>query len=1800
MAHSKIENETQLTDFIMSICQHSLKQQGLMQRQYAFHLELAFKRQMVLKKTDITRLVELISPKPPVIEIEHEEEKDDDKPPVLQIPQPIKNQIQAIAMSVVLDVKKADQDGYMMQLIKTSFLSTVNKYIKASEQALKVMCPDGQQKDDFGLALDAHINYLKILSTLPFELEHAFNELRTDTGVHYDEALNAEVLMGMLSTAGNAGPSSVEMTLKQLMPLAKIIEPSLGMSDGLLKKMKTHYLPLANKLLQANKALNDAKAKLFPSDNEEKSSANKDLLKLHKVSLDGLFEICQNTLLNPIQQCMAGIPQLSKVVDLSMTVVNGKQPVDRMAAAYAIGKQVHLVSQNIASLPESMQPEWLKNAVGSYQQLEEGAQAVLKSLTTHGSALFGSMAYFVPSSLTSLFHGEAEKFWISLSQQQNQAAHDFDPTTLMAYLSFHELKLTSGIDDAKATKHFAAFVEDLSSRGQVIDEAYEKYTAFIDTLKEAQKNTKSARLLDQATALIGDQSPTFTDMLCMVNRMNRLKGLLLEHMTDIHGKKAKIELILTELLQMYNDNSKNNQIITNFKTTFLKPALEEITRSYVKSAFLKKLENSVDLKETDASKKEDLFTKLSENALLSSDELSYLTKTYKAILPEIFTQVTHALNVAPSDPVKDAVASKTRTTQSALSSALASKLSLLKAPLKMVLVRLDEQEKTSKEWLSISMTPSDLHAIFTAKAEYIKSMHAIVEWLMNATANEADCHKLASSLIGMMDGSHLKASLSKFKQDPLPLLQKQLMPFLWQLIPADGPTTKSSMDNLLEYVLKENAPLIHDFMKSKKSFDTAVKKVKKETPLALTQPLSDPLSLNNLLKTEDLVNSMVDQLVTVGKKAFWQHGAEYAGKLASYVTGANVKKLLENVCPYPFLVTIAMTVLESETVQKEVKALLKPMTDKAGKAIDGMITDLSGKAKEKLCYLLGIELEKEIANNAFKYISSQEGVEIKNDERDAFAALYLQYRAIKEANNGLATENCIKLLFKSVASNDVVIGLIKAKFEAMDGQLYFGQQTSENLKLLIENIDFNNPNEKTCVLLALFNRMYLMTMGRAKEKKDNKLEIEAVTKLQTLLTNIPADPVVEEALQPAAALIPQTNRDKFIALLDPSLKVSKEGYQKKWMSQLKEVQQLVDKEIKHAEELKSEGAGYLGNTVLKMGYLSAKRNTPRAAVKILSKVAEVVSLLATVMGEATAGLQYIQLLGGGALSLVASVTPFAWGIVAVRLAWKLLTVFKGYSDEFVKHWDDFKDVFQDPDASLGKKTLAVVLLPFKYLLLTVKCVFISVFKTLLGDYLVDKIAEKTSMLADKLSGAVSFFSWVRHGFRKYPMKEKIALEIDALKKLKTTLEGETLKESALTDNIVTVKKQITLHDSDARTTQGQARRSTALTRLLNDFVETGKTLESLTNTDALPGLNAPKAQSEDMILQYQQDMVSQQEQQKTKEIQQICEQVSESKIKLDELVLLIINGHKAVCHTTQRYTAKKASYSAFEGHLKEAHQLIESIKTNSKEAAKLSGARFFTSGLAADEMTEIAKASKTASKAEAKFDTLDYEARHAIVAMEIIHGCRALEKTIASANELLQAANEMPDRGNLSRLTNSMRKWARWIPLIGDSSLNTNEPEDNRVVAIQMLEKAILAEKALKAQIQYTFHSDATAYFYKKNVFKEKAQAELSNIGTKIEELERELKPQLSTNESVAVVGAAAVAVNVLAGSIVVPAAIAAVPVIATICVAKGAWRVAGEAVSFFHHSKRSVGSEEHTSSAAAAAVDSDDDIEIDLSRLNP
>ena len=57
---------------------------------------------------------------------------------------------------------------------------------------------------------------------------------------------------------------------------------------------------------------------------------------------------------------------------------------------------------------------------------------------------------------------------------------------------------------------------------------------------------------------------------------------------------------------------------------------------------------------------------------------------------------------------------------------------------------------------------------------------------------------------------------------------------------------------------------------------------------------------------------------------------------------------------------------------------------------------------------------------------------------------------------------------------------------------------------------------------------------------------------------------------------------------------------------------------------------------------------------------------------------------------------------------------------------------------------------------------------------------------------------------------------------------------------------------------------------------------------------------------------------------------------------------------------------------------------------------------------------------------------------------------------------------------------------------------------------------------------------------------------------------------------------------------------IATICVAKGAWRVAGEAVSFFHHSKRSVGSEEHTSSAAAAAVDSDDDIEIDLSRLNP
>jgi hypothetical protein len=1792
MAHNKIENETQLTDFIMSICQHSLKQQGLMQRQYAFHLELAFKRQIVLKKTDISRLVESITSKPltSVIANGAEEQKGNDEPSVLQIPQPIKNQIQAIAMSVVLDVKKADQDGYMMQLIKTSFLSTVNKSIKASEQALKVMCPEGQEKDDFGLALDAHIKYLNILSTLPFELEHAFNELRTDTGVHYDEALNAEVLMGMLSTAGNAGPSSVEMTLKQLMPLAKIIEPSLGMSDGLLKKMQTHYLPLANKLLQANKALNDAKAKLFPSDDEDKSSANRDLLKLHKVSLDGLFEICQNTLLNPIQQCMAGIPQLSKVVDLSMTVVNGKQPVDRMAAAYAIGKQVHLVSQNIASLPESMQPEWLKNAVGSYQQLEEGAQAVLKSLTTHGSALFGSMAYFVPSSLTSLFHGEAEKFWISLSQQQNQAAHDFDPTTLMAYLSFHELKLTSGIDDAKATKHFAAFVEDLSSRGQVIDEAYEKYSAFIDTLKEAQKNTKSASLLDQATALIGDQSPTFTDMLCMVNRMNRLKGLLLEHMTDIHGKQAKIELILIELLIMYKDNS-NNQVISDFKTTFLKPALEEITRSYVKSAFLKKLEESVDLKETDASKKEDLFTKLSENALLSYDELSYLTTTYKEILPEIFTQVTDELNVAPSDPVKDAVASKTLTTQSALSSALASKLSLLKAPLKMVLVRLDEQEKTSKEWLSISMTPSDLHAIFTAKAKYIKSMHAIVEWLMNATANEADCHKLASSLIAMMDGSHLKASLSKFKQDPLPLLQKQLMPFLWQLIPADGPTTKSSMDNLLEYVLKENAPLIHDFMKSKKSFDTAVKKVKKETPLALTQPLSDPLSLNNLLKTEDLVNSMVDQLVTVGKKAFWEYGAEYAGKLAQYVTGANVKKLLENVCPYPFLVTIAMTVLESETVQKEVKALLKPMTDKAGKAIDGMITDLSGKAKEKLCYLLGIELEKEIANNAYKYISSHDEVAIKNDERDAFAALYLQYRAIKEANNGLATENCIKLLFKSVATKDEVIGQIKTKFEEMDTQLYPQQQTSENLQFLIDNIDFNNPNEKTLVQLALFNRMYLMTMGRAKEKKDNKLEIEAVTKLQNLLANIPADAVVEEAAQPVAAPKPESHREKFLALLDPSLKASKEGYQKKWMSQLKEVQQLVDKELKLAEELKLDGADYLGNTVLKMGYLSAKRNTPRAAVKIVSKVAEVVSLIATVMGEATAGLQYIQLLGGGALSLVASVTPFAWGIVAARLAWKLLTVFKGYSDEFVKHWDDIKDVFQDPDASLGKKTLAVVLLPFKYLLLTVKCVFISVFKTLLGDYLVDKITEKTSMLADKLSGAVSFFSWVRHGFRKYPTHDKVTSEIDKLAALKSTLEQETLTEDDLVRQVEQVSTQITLHDSDARTMQGQARRSTVLTRLLNDFVATGKTLKSLTNTQNLPGLNAPKSKSEDMILQYQQDMASQEEQQKTEKIKNIFANVTASKTRLDELVQLIITGHKEVCYTKQSYIDKKASYRAFEGRLKEAHQLIETIKTNSTEAAKLSGAGFFTSGLAADEMTNIAKALKTATKTEAKFDMLDHEASHAIVAMEIIHGCRLIAKNIDNIRLEMNPDGNSTENSVLARAGNSLKKWIRRMPFVGEQS-----PDVSGDANLKTLQHAILAKEAMETQLTSTFSSDLSDYFFKKDVFKENAQEELSAITTKISELESLLNPSLSKAESAVAVGAGAVVLNGMAAAVAAPVAAVAAPVIATACFARGAWRAANNVRTFFSPSPLENSDLSSSNAAAANPIDSDDEIEIDLS----
>lgn len=1037
------KNKKALTKFIIDLCAFSLEQAGYEAESYAFYLHIAFRHQSILQDKKWKAICE---------EVE-EEGLDWQKPELL-------NKVKDFAQSIATEVSEASQDNWAVKLIKTSYLSRLDRARKSSEQAIRLInakegqeisdtsvsliVPSNEVAEQYTKALKAHIAYLDCLLSLPFELEKLCLALARNKGINYQPRKTAEMLASMLDTLGKGldqslGESAARKALISGLNLAlQIAMPDLPIDSTMLETLPGS-LSFIDKLIDNTGKVEEAKGAILPESGSECAKARKALLAAMDVHFESVQDILSQTLLKPAEDFSNAFSQVIQLAGAAYSIGQRSNPVDGLtdvAQAFAHFDRIAVLAEH----EEYSQylPSWVRQANTYYAQLKKGAATADGVVQTFWAGLGAFYKYTVS------FMPAAVSHYFSRSDDLSCVLEKVDDTkvgnlkSLMVYFAFYELVKQGKIKDPIIKhKFFEAYVREVIKAGEggfrIEDFRYSSYESlerqlqgkpFLDPrqdlssritsfgqLPSSSEGGPSANSSAMTNSLVetlddNDISLAKLDMLLLVNRLQTLESEFDPRSpAAIFSELAAAKKVIDE---------QGNASHEAFGRRFLQMAMQRLLVRYQEERLIPLLEEMLDAKKADLEPHQrqlrTLYSKLKERAHWTWDdwrEFKEYWQKYGAFTDaeckdvEKIIVALNFLKVSEQSPQKRWKTPKESMVEQA-DNALKTAVPAVNELLDLLQKKLNEQRKSCGPLEELVDAGSEIEQLCKDKIAYIDALNGMI-YKLKADLNNDDS-TIRKTLVRLLNEDQPKlVKDALLEQASLP----KLLRFAWNVLPATSagtqPLDETFIGNLLHYYLKDT-PLAE----VKGKAEAYEQRLNHHPVPALMKELSDPLGLANLMPAqEQMMDAIVAKLLEEGNKTLVSWGSNYLKAVVSKITRDTLLKLL----PYPFLADLALQVITSERVQAQVAPLFNALMNEYGGSVKSVSEELKEAAKNALYPLLGIEVQKTIEAGAYRYAIDPNNA--SDAERDTFAMYYLQYREIRRnGNEGKFTpEKAIALLF---------------------------------------------------------------------------------------------------------------------------------------------------------------------------------------------------------------------------------------------------------------------------------------------------------------------------------------------------------------------------------------------------------------------------------------------------------------------------------------------------------------------------------------------------------------------------------------------------------------------------------------------------------------------------------------------------------------------------------------------------------------------------------------------------------------------
>lgn len=1253
-----VQNSQDLRQFVFDLAGNALDQAGYAAETYAFHLHVAFRRNMILDP--------LVLPLPWVWEDNAG-----------------KQRLQAFTQKLVDEVQAAERDCWAIKLVKTEYLSYLDKARNASEHALRLLTDQlhsdisaskiVSSDEDLQLyveLLQGNIQFCDILLTLPFILEKTCQTLSKNTGINYDARKSAALLTALLDTVNLH--LDQDRLISMLKFVIKMTMPSLPLDDNSIAIIQNELLPIVNRLIKADANLEHARNRLF---SEEKARARMTLLASMGVHFDSVKDLVLRTLLMPVEHAANLASGFEGFALAAFQICEQDNPMRLEHIANAFSSFDNFIN----SVDSLQHPVWLKDANDYYQTFRGQGTKAIATLRQGLGIFYNVLVSWIPASILKYFQANSEIEGVMEAPWPEMDLH-------LIYLDFYRLSQAAALTESLEAHFFEAYMMDLYKTLQK-DFDYQHYCAFKQTW------AKKLDQPDQGLEVFMQHQDDF-DMLLSIHALKQQEIVLLEKIKAQSLAEADLIGLFSALQQPVEKPGARR-----FQQNFIKPVIAGIINAYLKDKYLAGIEallNGDGLADTLSAaahfdKLTQIYSLLRLGKPIDLEQFSILEPIFGPDPLQNYILQTLPKRVAPVEIQK----TPRQIHQENIKQHLLPQVSLL---LDKMLSVLNKQYDACKN-LSALVGDSSIRMLCCSKLAYIAQIKASLNKLSFDIKNEPD--KIAKILLPLREASD---RLDRTKQDlldtPVTEMANQLMRFAWYVYP-DGKSNNSLMNNVLAHYFKDTEVLM--LFKADQAFTETLAQYPE---LAFMDILNHPLTVTHFIPGQEAVMD-----------AFFEEIIRHGGLL---LEGRFIDKFVAAL-PYPFLGTFVKTLFESAWIQNQIQAVLQEYA--------GVYTENAKRKIKNILYpLLGIAIQHSVEESALQYVYSPEKCSEK--ARDAFAMYYLQYRSIKDANPQADPEAFIAFLFPSLSqsrkydlqpiiqafahvdrfmfarNNPDVIEILEddsledtsSDLSAVSGQ---NRNTLEqDLQFLIENLDFSDQNHYLKIQLMLINKFLLLAFEAAENTRANELQANTLAMVRKLLNRIP--PYKQEELSLLLPAIKQGSgqiRDRVLAKLDPI--ISK-----------------LDGSERNRQSLKNFLEPLFGKTVFEVEYAKAAGNDPWKVYSVVTFLMEILvtagnwAILLAAIQLSLGGMQSLYIFLGVAGAIGATATQAGIAVLALVFLASFLIKFVGeiysYRHEFTALRDEKYSLLE----SIGRGTLYVLI-----------CFATALSMTFMMDFFISKLAK---------------------------------------------------------------------------------------------------------------------------------------------------------------------------------------------------------------------------------------------------------------------------------------------------------------------------------------------------------------------------------------------------------------------------------------------------------------------------------------------